>query len=196
MSGTDDDKVCSMDDYSECKSTTITNAQNKIDANNSRTNGWHNGMNWVAVAVAVATLVAGGGTVAVASKAFGRTMLTGIIGNSFVSGGSQAYATNANAIIQCGQEQDACQNYSYIVDATANLQDFIEKEKGDAQKAIGKAQKAMVDYVTSSRPFIRTYADRQQKIAQYGWRFVIFIFFIVLADILGIWPISKIFSSN
>ena len=109
--------------------------------------------------------------------------------------GSYAAATKVNNEREtCGKAGDLCA-INQAVQATIDTL-LSEKDMNNeiAQNMIRTVNTAMRDYFNKSQDIRAYYAEKQRNIALMGWRVAIVVFFIVLFDILNIWPMSKIWN--
>ena len=112
-----------------------------------------------------------------------------------VTDGSFAAATKVNDEREtCGKAGDLCavnQAVQSTIDTLLSLEDINQDM---IHTMIGTVNNAMRDYFNKSEDIRAYYAEKQRNIALMGWRVAIIIFFIVLFDILNIWPLSKIWN--
>ena len=96
---------------------------------------------------------------------------------------------------QCSLQQSLC-------GVNAGLEDLLTQIK-DIGQDISKLDTTFTDtlkeqlntYYTKTSDARAEYSAIQKKIALTGLRVCIFFFFVILADMLGIWPINKIWKS-
>ena len=177
------DNPCSQDKvnfYKQCKLS--PSAQKRLDRENNVVKPW----------LKIGLSVAGG--IAGAFLGPEGAMMGAMAGGALAGGVNKSLTVVSQEREVCGQAADLCETNQAIQDTL----DQLDKEKKWNDDTIKKFTNDINDHLQSyynSSQAIRTYyADKQKAVALMGWRVAIIIFFIVLFDILNIWPISKIWN--
>ena len=120
--------------------------------------------------------------------------LMGLMGaNAASSGFKQAAGNTLKLQNECADAKSACDSLGIITKINDQL-DLLKGEVTEFTTQISDDMNMLIqDFIRGSQASRRTYGNLQRKIALAGWRIAIAFFFIVMSDIIGIWPVTKIF---
>ena len=121
-------------------------------------------------------------------------MMGAMLGGGLADGYSNSISLIDTERETCGKAADLCATNQAIQDTITGLDKITTMTEEQIQQFTTDVNDHLQSYYNGSEDIRTHYADKQKTIALMGWRVAIIIFFIVMFDIFGMWPLSKIWN--